>query len=296
MNQEPKTERKAKKPSKKEATFKKAKSTMQDLPKSKKMIFDCVVHGRQRYASYRGALYCPICEQEKRENAMLSKSLCDDSKRAFENCVKSLGLNYSQSRVDPYTLKNFKAGTQEKEKAVYVASRFSDNFINRLITQHKEKMNKNPQWNAINSRGLIFAGTTGTGKTHLSKAILSRLKEFGVYGLYIRFNDLIEVCSARDGMLRRSLIRKLSVLVIDELGANYWGDRERELLSQIIDERTESGNPTIITHNLDKVELKNFAGERLLSRLSDTDKFYKVVCAWEDYRTSRKKKTIESMF
>ena len=76
-------------------------------------------------------------------------------------------------------------------------------------------------------RGLLFTGTVGVGKTHLSVAILKGLMEKGVPCLFCEFGALLkEIQDSYNPVSKTSELRLLApvyqaeVLVLDELGAS----------------------------------------------------------------------------
>jgi DNA replication protein DnaC len=146
-------------------------------------------------------------------------------------------------------------------------------------------------------RGLLFMGTVGVGKTHLSVAILRELVEKkGVPCLFYEFGALLkDIQNAYNPISQTSELQVLGpifeaeVLVLDELGASKPTDWVRDTMMQIINARYNEKKLTIFTTNyLDKLRspkdetLEERIGVRLRSRLYEMCKT--VTMEGEDYR------------
>jgi DNA replication protein DnaC len=145
-------------------------------------------------------------------------------------------------------------------------------------------------------RGLLFMGTVGVGKTHLSVAILRGLVEKGVPCLFYEFGSLLkEIQNSYNSISQTSELKVLApvfeseVLVLDELGASKPTDWVRDTMMQIINTRYNDKKLTIFTTNYPDVRFGNLGetledriGTRLRSRLYEMCKT--VPLDGEDYR------------
>lgn len=145
-------------------------------------------------------------------------------------------------------------------------------------------------------RGLLFMGTCGVGKTHLSVAILKGLVEKGIACLFYEFGTLLkEIQNSYNPVSQTSELKVLApiyeaeVLVLDELGASKPTDWVRDTMMQIINTRYNDRKLTIFTTNyLDgrRTErdetLEDRIGVRLRSRLYEMCKTVQI--EGEDYR------------
>jgi DNA replication protein DnaC len=130
--------------------------------------------------------------------------------------------------------------------------------------------------------GLLFLGTCGVGKTHLSVSLLKQViidKEDG--GLFYDFRDLLREIQASWNSASQTSewevlrpVLEAKVLVLDELGANKPTEWVRETIAHIINCRYNDKRLTIFTSNfLDNPEktgeesLTDRIGARLRSRL-----------------------------
>ncbi len=107
-------------------------------------------------------------------------------------------------------------------------------------------------------KGLLFLGTPGVGKTHLTVAILKQLMEQkGVECLFYPFQELLK--QIRDSYDPVSLSTESQVLqpvlhtdvvAIDDLGANRISDWVEDTITYILNHRYNEQKTTLLTSNL----------------------------------------------
>ncbi len=145
-------------------------------------------------------------------------------------------------------------------------------------------------------RGLLFMGTVGVGKTHLSVAILRALTERGASCMFYEFGALLKkIQSSYNPVSQTSELRVLApvyeaeVLVFDELGAVKPTDWVRDTMMQLIGTRYNQRKLTIFTTNYTDARrhaseetLEERIGVRLRSRLYEMCKT--VIIEGDDYR------------
>ncbi len=147
-------------------------------------------------------------------------------------------------------------------------------------------------------RGILFMGTVGVGKTHLSVAILQGLLAKGVPclfydsgGLLKKIQDSYSKVSHTSELGLLAPVFQTEVLVLDELGASKPTDWVRDTMMHIIGKRYNDQKLTIFTTNyLDarrgtEETLEERIGVRLRSRLYEMCKT--VVVEGEDWRKKR---------
>ena len=130
------------------------------------------------------------------------------------------------------------------------------------------------------TKGILFMGPVGVGKTHLAVSILKGLTERGFSPLFYEFGALLkEIQDSYNTNTQSSELGVLlpvlnaEVLVLDELGASKPTDWVRDTMAHIINSRYNDDLPTIFTTNyLDsrlgsEETLEERIGFRLRSRL-----------------------------
>ncbi|MCH8963931.1 MAG: ATP-binding protein [Planctomycetes bacterium] len=124
----------------------------------------------------------------------------------------------------------------------------------------------------IPTTGLTLIGNYGTGKTHLSIAIV---KEFIMkHHLYTRVRSfpllLQELRESYDGQgITRAMkmYTTIPLLLIDEIGKEKISDWVSEIMFLLIDGRIKNKVPTIITSNYSLEEVEETYGGAITSRL-----------------------------
>ena len=171
----------------------------------------------------------------------------------------------------------------------------------------------------VEKTGILFVGTVGVGKTHLSVGILKALiREKGIHCLFCDYRELLKSIqnsyNASVQATEMEILRPVfdaEVLVIDELGAVRSTEWVFDTVNYILNSRYNENKTTIITTNFpdkpeqDRIEVDNLSsrsaadraarretlgdriGERMRSRLHEMCK--KVEIEGPDYREHSKR-------
>ena len=245
---------------------------------------DCPDHGPysskgQRLERLKREIWtpCPTCEalrlkaQQDAEEARKAELLA----ARLEEYVRRAAI---PARFSDKTLDSFKAEAPAQREALKVARAYLARF----------------EENYRAGRGLVFAGPPGTGKSHMTAAILR--------GVMPRFASVYVTCSdyirairsswkgegdSEDEVLRR--YTSVSLLAIDEIGVGFNTDGERKHLFDLLDHRYREMKPTILLSNLTAEEMKTSLGERIFDRLTENSDW--VACQWPSYRTKARKES-----
>lgn len=121
------------------------------------------------------------------------------------------------------------------------------------------------------SNGILMRGGTGLGKTHLSLSIASVVINSGYSVIYGSAPDLFRKIEqehfGRSEGDTVEMLQSADLLILDDIGAEFESKFYVSAFYGIINNRMNSGAPTIINTNCDLSELNARYGERILSRL-----------------------------
>ncbi len=195
-----------------------------------------------------GLIAGKICECIKREAgsilmAELSKNMPLDNCR-FEN----FDLKYYADKTDS-------AGENPRKEMTKIFK-----FCKEYVLNFKPETAEN----------LIFRGSPGLGKTHLTMAIVSGVVEKGYLPVYGSAQNLFSAVESEkfSGDKTDSLETMLGcdLLVIDDLGTELVTSFTRSVLYNLVNTRMLCKKPTIINTNLELEELKDTYTNRIASR------------------------------
>lgn len=213
---------------------------------------------------------CPLCDKEARErdeqywkNREANRRL--DLISAVLDRSSAIPLRFKGRGFDEYQTDN-----QGQKNAVEGC---------RFFVEHFEEFRKR-------GKGLSFFGKNGTGKTHLSLAILQALYP-DVIGAYVTMPALLDLLRSstvdRDA-LRRILTRN-PLLVMDEFYKPRWDSELKEIFT-VLDYRYQMRIPTVLVTNLTPTELQK-TDKSIYSRLYESSVFFEF--GWCDYRLKKSK-------
>lgn len=156
----------------------------------------------------------------------------------LEKMLERAGL---PRRYQEASFETFDAGAADR--SVQAAKLVSEKYCEEYLTDP--------------SRGLLYVGSVGVGKTHLAIATLRRLTlDYSVRCYFADFRDLLKRLQASfDGgaMTRTEIMKPVmqsDVLVLDELGAARPTDWTFEIAEEIINNRYNEAKATLFTSNL----------------------------------------------
>lgn len=155
-----------------------------------------------------------------------------------------------------------------------------DNFeITRQPYAHKVALDYVTSWPHTDS--LFLTGEVGTGKTHLALAILGDLVKKNVNGLAVTVPDLLDELRPSANEEKRAeqmqILKTVSLLILDDLGAQKTTDWVTERLFVILNARYANLLPTVITSNTTLKELVDIPGwPRFVDRISEMARVVKL--------------------
>lgn len=135
---------------------------------------------------------------------------------------------------------------------------------------------------------LLLLGPSGVGKTYLMHAIAHRVLERGFLVLCVSAYKVIELSRRahfHNDMTQMQALFDAELLMIDDLGAEPMMENITiPYLYNLINERQQAGQHTVITTNLSKDELKQRYTERIASRVLDPRQCRVMAFVGEDVR------------
>lgn len=237
---------------------------------------DCQKHGAYRSMIFPGGKWsaCPKCEDERiaaeREQEMIERQRANDEYYRKEALANSL----IPPRFIGKYLDNFVPHTDGAKKALAIATAYADEFEEKLK----------------DGTSLILCGGVGTGKTHLAVGIARRVLDMKKSAMFISVMNAIravkETYNRNSDESEREVLQSFirpSLLVMDEVGAQFGSDTEKLILFEIINGRYERLRPTIVISNLAKEPLCEFLGERVMDRLRENGGRL-IAFDWPSYR------------
>jgi DNA replication protein DnaC len=188
------------------------------------------------------------------------KSMMDEMSEPFRGY--DLMLRLVGRRFANCWFKNFDVGQDEFTGLRQTALADTMEYTRKLKTDPRSGAN------------LVFMGSCGTGKDHLSVSVVRAALSFGMSVRYTRGSVLCNEC--RRSMLENAIdvpeeIRKTDLLVISDIEPNSMKpatDFEERALLELIDYRYSELLPTVIsTNKMSRTELSKTIGERTVDRL-----------------------------
>lgn len=121
---------------------------------------------------------------------------------------------------------------------------------------------------------LLFYGDVGTGKSHLAMGIHKEIQKKGYTSIFLEMDKVVRAIRDtwdKSNPFRESeflnMLADVDLLILDDLGAEYTNDWFQEKLFSILNSRI--GKSTIITTNLDIIQINKQYSKRISDRILD---------------------------
>lgn len=143
--------------------------------------------------------------------------------------------------------------------------------------------------------GIVMAGMTGTGKTHLAcaiaKQVITKHAMSALYTTAVRaFRSIKATYGARGVNSEQDAFNALTspdLLIMDEVGVSFGSDAEKMIFFDIVNERYEHMRPTILLSNLAMPAFTEAAGQRVVDRMKENGGLF-LIFDWPSHRGNEK--------
>lgn len=212
-----------------------------------------------------GLLYCGVCNEPKQawvdwfypnedgEYKKLVPVICKCERDAEEATEKRFREN--KFRTSLAAVRTILSGSvQYFENMRFESDENPNGKISRMCRKYVT------EWAEMKSgnQGILFYGEKGTGKSFYAACIANALADEKVLTAFVTtVNLMAQMQSNWDRTDVLSVVGKIPLLVLDDLGAERETSYSAELIYSVIDTRNAAKLPTIITTNLDKAEMES---------------------------------------
>jgi DNA replication protein DnaC len=216
---------------------------------------------------------CPDCVEEDEQRSREYDQQCrkQEQQRLHSARLKRMHI---PPRFHAAEIGTFEACTDEQKQVLSVVQYYVNEFDDNLRR----------------GRNLIFMGKPGCGKTHLACSIanaLGRRRRMVRYvtaaALVREIRDTWRKDSSRTESEVLDEIRRLDLLILDDIGVQFGSPAELIQLTEVVDFRYQDMKPTIVISNGNINDLVAFLGERAIDRLRDGGRV--ITFNWESWRT-----------
>lgn len=161
-------------------------------------------------------------------------------------------------------------GVQERVLKALDASGAGDRALLAAVSaKQTEALEAARQWLTQKKTWLTLLGGTGTGKTVAAVWAMREVARQGEPVAFRTASALSRMSGFNEGAVELERLGRVSLLVVDDVGAEAqtaWG---QGLLSELLDVRHQGFRRTILTSNLGQEPFKQRVGERLVDRIRE---------------------------
>ena len=209
------------------------------------------------------------CEKCK-DTGYIDGKMCDCLKKLLKDTA-----NEQLNRISPLSLSDFESFSLEYYSKIPMSENAKSPYeqMSGVLANCK----KYAENFSTESSSLLFQGSSGLGKTHLSLAIAKTAIEKGYGVIYVSAPAILskienERFGGRDVIKNdtEQLIMNCDLLIIDDLGTEFATRFTVSAIYNIINSRMITSKPTIISTNLSVRELQEKYNDRTVSRIIGT--------------------------
>ena len=208
---------------------------------------ECKIHGpfEAKLLVKRPEIWssCPVCEAEFRAEKEVEAEF-GRTRRMEENLMEAGILK----RFRDKTFDNYRPQSEAQAQILEAVKGYADNFAEDFVGHRAA------------GRCLGLLGGAGQGKTHLGVALLKEVIRQGFTARYCREYDFFlsvknTWTGGGDKRTETEIIQgyvRPDLLVLDEIGVQFFSRAEEALIFQVIENRYGAVKPTVVISNLKK--------------------------------------------
>lgn len=216
---------------------------------------------------------CPKCLAEARsqEDAKRQAQLAAERNRRVEALFGRSGIppRFADRSLDTYVAK-----LPGQRMALNICRAYAGNWPDKRAS----------------GGSLVLTGAPGTGKTHLACAIggvvvrehLGDVLFVTVSAMLRRIKDTYRKDSERSEQDVLNALSQPDLLILDEIGVQVGSEHEKLLMFEVLNDRYQNLQPTILISNLAVDELEAFLGHRVMDRYRECGAV--LAFDWESHR------------
>lgn len=232
---------------------------------------------------------CPYCKKEYRINENLPKNAsefiremigelptCDCIAKRSERERKDYLIRQKREMITKKVAKyrDMSIIDEKFKKSVFDCAK--DTPVIQLVKQYAKKFTERPC-----ELGIYIFGDVGCGKTFATACLANELMKNGFTVLATKLSSYISKIRGGDWDRTENelleYVKKVDILIIDDVGTENTSDFTKEKVFNLIDSRYRAQKPIIITTNLDIASLGKHYDLRIADRIREMCLLYRVV-------------------
>jgi len=158
------------------------------------------------------------------------------------------------------------------------------------------------EWFGALNTWIVIIGTNGVGKTHIMRAIKTRLQSMCAFISVDRFQQSLFFAKNKDDKVDEliTFLSTVPILLLDDWGIEHNSSWTTNTLASIINSRYNfaASLPTVISTNISQVNLittTDYARKRIVSRIFDSKISATITLNGSDYRSESVQNSIADM-
>jgi DNA replication protein DnaC len=219
---------------------------------------------------------CPTCSAETRakEEARKAEAAARERQSRVAGLFNRSGI---PARFSDRTFDGYRATQQGQKIALAVCRTYAEKWPEKLP----------------GGASLVMTGAPGTGKTHLACAIgsavmassLSSCLFMTVSAMLRSIKETYRKGSERSEQSAIDAFAAPDLLILDEVGVQVGSDHEKLLMFEVLNERYQQMQPTILISNLTVEDLEQFLGQRVMDRYRECGSV--LAFDWQSHRGAK---------